>query len=216
MQHGTDPHATPQTNWIMSSLLSTTAFTAGHIIRSSSLFACMRTRKNRSPEMRSRIDWTIQNQRIVAPDLSEYPVLRFLIRTRPPNLGECRLAVFRHQSGMVESVPPRSPNLAVGPLRDNIVIPEQYAIERPRRGNEVAAVSGEHKAPNQCVDRWVFYADEIAGTGHLSLTLAKISTRSAVARHAEHRIVLDDLMGAFEHELHAPEVAERRPATLGV
>jgi multidrug efflux pump subunit AcrA (membrane-fusion protein) len=50
----------------------------------------------------------------------------------------------------------------------------------------------------------------------LSLTLAKISTRSAVARHAEHRIVLDDLMGAVEHELHAPEVAERRPATLGV
>jgi hypothetical protein len=50
----------------------------------------------------------------------------------------------------------------------------------------------------------------------LSLTLAKISTGSAVARHAEHRIVLDDLMGALEHELHAPEVAERRPATLGV
>jgi hypothetical protein len=50
----------------------------------------------------------------------------------------------------------------------------------------------------------------------LSLTLAKISARSAVARHAEHRIVLDDLLGALEHELHAPEVAERRPATLGV
>ena len=48
------------------------------------------------------------------------------------------------------------------------------------------------------------------------LDFGQISRRSAVARDAEHRIVLDDLLGALEHELHAPEVAERRPATLGV
>src|SRR5262249_32814902 len=52
--------------------------------------------------------------------------------------------------------------------------------------------------------------------GEPELDFGQISRRSAVARDAEHRIVLDDLLGALEHELHAPEVAERCPATLGV
>ena len=57
-------------------------------------------------------------------------------------------------------------------------------------------------------------------TGHvedaLSSTLAKNFTGSSAARNAEHRIVLDDLVSALKHELHATEVSEGGPAPFDV
>ena len=34
--------------------------------------------------------------------------------------------------------------------------------------------------------------------------------------NSEHRIVLDDFVSTLEHELHAAEIAESGPATLGI
>jgi hypothetical protein len=39
---------------------------------------------------------------------------------------------------------------------------------------------------------------------------------SSVARNAKHRIALDDLLGALEHEFHAAEVSEGGPSLLDV
>ena len=50
---------------------------------------------------------------------------------------------------------------------------------------------------------------------HLSLTLANFAGSSA-ARDTKHRIVLDDLMSAFEHEFHASHVAKSCPAAFHI
>ena len=39
---------------------------------------------------------------------------------------------------------------------------------------------------------------------------------SSAARNAEHRITLNDLVSALEHELHAAEVSEGRPAPFDI
>jgi DNA-binding phage protein len=49
----------------------------------------------------------------------------------------------------------------------------------------------------------------------LSLTLANFAGLSA-ARDPKHRIVLDDLMSAFEHEFHASHVAKGCPTTFHI
>jgi len=49
----------------------------------------------------------------------------------------------------------------------------------------------------------------------LSLTLANFAGSSA-ARDSKHRIVLDDLMSAFEHEFHASHVAKSCPAAFHI
>jgi hypothetical protein len=49
----------------------------------------------------------------------------------------------------------------------------------------------------------------------LSSTLANLPSPLA-ARNAEHRIVLDDFVGALEHKFHAAEVAEGAPAIVDV
>ena len=49
----------------------------------------------------------------------------------------------------------------------------------------------------------------------MSSTLANFSSSSG-AWNAEHRIVLDDVVGTLEHEFHAAEVAEGAPATMDV
>jgi hypothetical protein len=82
---------------------------------------------------------------------------------------------------------------------------------------ETVIVARDFTRPDPAVlEKTKIYTQELAFSElALSSTLAKISS-SAVARRPEHRVALDDLLGALEHELHAPEVAERRPATLGV
>ena len=49
----------------------------------------------------------------------------------------------------------------------------------------------------------------------LNLTLANFAGSSA-ARDSKHRIVLDDLMSAFEHEFHASHVAKSCPAAFHI
>src|SRR5215475_1928770 len=82
-----------------------------------------------------------------------------------------------------------------------------HCFEEYPRGIGVSRRAGD--AANACCGKFIC-------TCALSLILAKNSTRLAVPRNPEHRIVFDDLLSALEHELHAPEVAERGPATLGV
>jgi hypothetical protein len=49
----------------------------------------------------------------------------------------------------------------------------------------------------------------------LSSTLANFSN-SPGTWNAEHRIVLDDVVGTLEHEFHAAQAAEGAPATMDV
>jgi hypothetical protein len=49
----------------------------------------------------------------------------------------------------------------------------------------------------------------------LSSSLANF-LRSSAAGNAEHRIVLDNIVGAIEHELHAAEIAKGAPAAMDV
>jgi hypothetical protein len=58
-------------------------------------------------------------------------------------------------------------------------------------------------------------AGESHGARRLSSTLANFS-KSSGAWNAEHRIVLDDVVGTLEHEIHAAEAAKCAPATMDV
>ena len=55
--------------------------------------------------------------------------------------------------------------LAVGPLRHDVVIPQQHAVERPGGGDQFVAVLGEDDALDQFIDRRILDADEIARAG---------------------------------------------------
>jgi hypothetical protein len=61
----------------------------------------------------------------------------------------------------------------------------------------------------------VSYRTVVDITHRLSSTLANFSSSSA-AWDAEHRIVLDDVVGTLKHEFHAAEVAKGAPATMDV
>ena len=64
---------------------------------------------------------------------------------------------------------------------------------------------------DRLTERWV--ADHLR---RAKLDFGQFSTGSSAAWDAEHRIILHDLMSAFEHELHAAEVSEGCPAPLDV
>ena len=58
-------------------------------------------------------------------------------------------------------------------------------------------------------------ADTLRAKARLSSTLANFSSSSS-ARNAEHRIVLDDVVGTLKHEFHAAEGAKGAPATMDI
>ena len=71
--------------------------------------------------------------------------------------------------GMVCGWPKRSQRavrtLAVGPLRHDVEIPQQHAVERLGGGDQLVAVLGEDDALDQLVDRRVLDADQVARAG---------------------------------------------------
>ena len=73
---------------------------------------------------------------------------------------------FGSSARPAETVPARGSGHSVVPLRHDIVIPQQHAIERLGRGDQVVAVLGEDHAVDQLIDRGILDADDIARAGH--------------------------------------------------
>src|SRR3569623_1979851 len=85
-----------------------------------------------------------------------------LILVPPPDVGEQRRAVFRHRLRMREAVPPRRALERIAPLRHDIEIPQQHAVERLGRGDELLAALGKDHAVDPRNDRRDLDADEVA------------------------------------------------------
>ncbi len=66
---------------------------------------------------------------------------------------------------MAEAVPARGALLAVGPLRHDVVVPQQHAIERVGGGDEIGAALGEDDLIDHGVDGGIFDADQVAEPG---------------------------------------------------
>src|SRR5262245_56346379 len=66
---------------------------------------------------------------------------------------------------MTKTVPARGAHFAVGPLRHDIVVPQQDAIERVGGGFKIGAVLGEDDLVDHSVDRWVLDADHVERSG---------------------------------------------------
>src|SRR3569832_2543714 len=115
-------------------------------------------------------DWTSTSRRLIMrkpPWLaraSSAPLrhLGRLVFVPPPDVGEQRRAVFRHRLRMREAVPPRRALERIAPLRHDIDIPQQHAVERLGRGDELLAALGKDHAVDQLVDCLVLDADEVA------------------------------------------------------
>src|SRR6185437_3508003 len=88
-----------------------------------------------------------------------------LVFVPPPDGRESRIAVFRQRLRPAEAVPARGAHLTVGPLRHDVIIPQQHAVERARRRHQFVAVLGEDDAVDQGVDRRILDADDVARTG---------------------------------------------------
>ena len=62
---------------------------------------------------------------------------------------------------MAEAIPSRGAHFVIVPLRNDVVIPQQDAIERSRSRLEVGTVLGEDNLIDHGVDRWVFDANPV-------------------------------------------------------
>src|ERR1700761_7359913 len=83
----------------------------------------------------------------------------------PPYRRERRPAVFRHRIRTAEAVPARGPHFVVGPLRHDVMVPQQDAVERPGGGFEVGAVLGVNDVLDHGVDGRILDADDVVGSG---------------------------------------------------
>ncbi len=90
---------------------------------------------------------------------------RRLVRVIPPDEREARLAVFGQFRRPAEAVPARGAHLRVGPLRHDVVIPQQHAVQRLVGGDEIVAVRGVDHPLDQLVDGGILDAGNIARTG---------------------------------------------------
>src|SRR6516162_3220871 len=66
---------------------------------------------------------------------------------------------------MAKTIPARGPHFAVGPLRYDVVVPQQNPIERVGGGFEIAAIFREDDLLDHRVDRWILDADHIERAG---------------------------------------------------
>src|SRR5262245_27994343 len=88
--------------------------------------------------------------------------LRRLILVPPPHRRKCRAAVFRHDFGTTESVPPRRADVRISPLRHHKEVPQQHPIEGLGSRNQLGAILGENNSFDQPIDDRIFDTDEVA------------------------------------------------------
>src|SRR6266404_3357825 len=91
-----------------------------------------------------------------------------LVGVEPPDRRESRQAVFRQFRRVAEAIPARGADFRIIPLRHDVVIPQQHAIERFGRRNQIVAVLGKDYPLDQFVDRRILDADDVARAGLVS------------------------------------------------
>src|SRR3974390_757835 len=80
----------------------------------------------------------------------------------PPDRGESRQPIFRQRGWSPEAIPTRRAHHAGCPLRHDIEIPQQHAVERVSGGDQLRAVLREDDAIDQLVHRGILDADQVA------------------------------------------------------
>ena len=68
---------------------------------------------------------------------------------------------------MAEAIPSRGAHFVIVPLRNDVVVPQQNAVERSRSRLEVGTVLGEDNLFDHGVDRWVFDANPVVRAGFI-------------------------------------------------
>src|SRR5271166_3709810 len=94
----------------------------------------------------------------------------------PPDCRKCGYAVLGHQLGASKLVPTCRAELVIAPLRNHVVVPQQHAIERFCRGNQLRSIPGQYEAVDEGVDRGVLDADGVARAGSVRSMGAPVAT----------------------------------------
>src|SRR5437899_12377361 len=84
---------------------------------------------------------------------------RRLVCVIPPDEREARLTVFWQLGWTTKAIPARGTHLRIGPLRHDVVVPQQHTVERFGRGDEIVAIRGIDHPLDQLVDRRILNAD---------------------------------------------------------
>jgi len=82
--------------------------------------------------------------------------------TRPSETRSCRISATWRAG---RNDPARGANLAIRPLRNDVVVPQQHAVERLAAGNQLLAILGEDQLLDQRIHGRVLDADEVARSG---------------------------------------------------
>src|SRR5262245_19434766 len=91
-----------------------------------------------------------------------------LVCVPPPDRRKIHGTEFRHLVWPAETVPANSALLGVGPLRYDIVVPQQHPIERFGGRDQLLASLGEDHTIDQRIDGWFLDSCEIARAGPVS------------------------------------------------
>ena len=83
---------------------------------------------------------------------------RRLFSVVPPQRRKPGEAIFRQRLGMAEAIPAGIAREAVGELRHDVEIPQQHAVERLGRGDQLVPVLGEDDLLDQGIDRGILDA----------------------------------------------------------
>src|SRR3974377_1858200 len=85
-----------------------------------------------------------------------------LFSVPPPDRWESRQPIFRQRGWSAEAIPTRRAHHAGRPLRHDVEIPQQHAVERVSGGDQLRAVLREDDAIDQLVHRGILDADQVA------------------------------------------------------
>ena len=94
-------------------------------------------------------------------DLLPVADFRRFFRVPPPQRRERRHAKFRQRILPAEAVPARGAHFAVAPLRHDVVIPQQDAVERLRGGGQFLRRLGGDDLFDHRIDRRILDADDV-------------------------------------------------------
>ena len=106
-----------------------------------------------------------QHKRVPTGDQDRCGTLAALSASHHQMVGNADSPYFGMSCRAAEAVPARGALLAVGPLRHDVEIPQQHAVERLGGGDQLVAVLGEDHALDQRIDRRILDADQVARAG---------------------------------------------------
>ena len=66
---------------------------------------------------------------------------------------------------MAETIPSCGAHFVIVPLRNDVVVPQQDAVECPSSRLKIGAVRGQDNLIDHGVDRWVFNANQVVSAG---------------------------------------------------